>query len=292
MLGMPRFKALKKDIPLLVVKDILIFPQMVAPFFAGKGQSVKALEVALAEGQEVFLVPPKTKDESPGEGDLYSLGVVAVILQTLKLPDGTVRVLVEGRERAKLVKYQARQDYVRAEVQPLDPPVEIKNEVLSLTQVVLTTLKSYKDLQAKFSKEKLALLWETDKPDNLVDLLVPHLNLSEEKRLEFFLETKPIVRLENLAVTLQVEYELAGLQQEIHKKVKGRLEQNQRNTTSTNNSRKFTRNWVTTMGTLRGPSISNIGWRTSKRPTTSRKRLSKNATVLPDSRRPLPRPVF
>jgi ATP-dependent Lon protease len=228
MLGMPRFKALKKDIPLLVVKDILIFPQMVAPFFAGKGQSVKALEVALAEGQEVFLVPPKTKDESPGEGDLYSLGVVAVILQTLKLPDGTVRVLVEGRERAKLVKYQARQDYVRAEVQPLDPPVEIKNEVLSLTQVVLTTLKSYKDLQAKFSKEKLALLWETDKPDNLVDLLVPHLNLSEEKRLEFFLETKPIVRLENLAVTLQVEYELAGLQQEIHKKVKGRLEQNQR----------------------------------------------------------------
>ncbi len=228
MLGLPRGKALKKDLPLLVVKDVLIFPQMVAPFFAGKGQSVKALEVALAEGQEIFLVPPKTKDDAVSENDLHSLGVIAVILQTLKLPDGTVRVLVEGRERAKLVKYQPRQDYVRAEVQPLDTPVDVRNEALSLTQVVLTTLKAYKDLQAKLSKEKLSLLWETDKTDTLVDLLVPHLNLPDEKRLEFFLETKPLVRLENLAVTLQVEHELAGLQQEIHKKVKGRLEQNQR----------------------------------------------------------------
>jgi len=228
MLGLPRSRALKKDLPLLVVKDVLIFPQMVAPFFAGKGQSVKALEVALAEGQEIFLVPPKTKDEAPRETDLHDLGVIAVILQTLKLPDGTVRVLVEGRERAKLLKYQARQDYVRAEVQPLDQSADVRGEVLSLTQVVLTTLKAYKDLQAKVSKEKLTQLWETDRPDTLVDLLVPHLNLTDEKRLEFFLETKSIIRLENLAVTLQVEHELAGLQQEIHKKVKGRLEQNQR----------------------------------------------------------------
>ena len=114
MLGMPRSKALKKDLPLLVVKDILIFPQMVAPFFAGKGQGVKALEVALAEGQEIFLVPSRSKEDPPPESDLHSLGVIAVILQTLKLPDGTVRVLVEGRERAKMLKYQARQDYVRA----------------------------------------------------------------------------------------------------------------------------------------------------------------------------------
>jgi ATP-dependent Lon protease len=228
MLGLPRTKPLKKDLPLMAVKDVLVFPQMVAPFFAGKGQSVKALEVALAEGQEIFLVPPKSKEENPAENDLHALGVVAGILQTLKLPDGTVRVLVEGRERAKLVKYQARTDYARAEIQPLEPVVEVRNEALSLTQVILTTLKSYKDLQAKLSKEKLALLWETDKPDTLVDLLVPHLNLSDDKRLEFFLETRSLVRLENLAVTLQVEFELAGLQQEIHKKVKGRLEQNQR----------------------------------------------------------------
>jgi ATP-dependent Lon protease len=228
MLGLSRAKPLKKDLPLMAVRDVLVFPQMVAPFFAPKGQSVKALEVALAEGQEIFLVPPRSKEDNPGENDLYTLGVVAGILQTLKLPDGTVRVLVEGRERAKLVKYQARTDYARAEIQPLDPTVEVKNEVLSLTQVILTTLKSYKDLQAKLSKEKLSLLWETDKPDTLVDLLVPHLNLSDEKRLEFFLETRTLVRLENLAVTLQVEFELAGLQQEIHKKVKGRLEQNQR----------------------------------------------------------------
>jgi len=228
MLGLSRTKPLKKDLPLMAVRDILVFPQMVAPFFAGKGQSVKALEVALAEGQEIFLVPPKTKDENPSESDLHPLGVVVGILQTLKLPDGTVRVLVEGRERARLVRYQPRTDYVRAEVQPLDQVVEVKNDILSLTQVVLTTLKAYKDLQAKLSKEKLALLWETDKPDTMVDLLVPHLNLSEEKKLEFFLETRSVVRLENLAVTLQVEHELAGLQQEIHKKVKGRLEQNQR----------------------------------------------------------------
>lgn len=228
MLGLPRSKPLKKDLPLLAVKDVLVFPQMVAPFFAGKGHSIKALEVALAEGQEIYLVPQKTKDDDPSEGDLHPLGVVAGILQTLKLPDGTVRVLVEGRERAKLIRYQAKTDYIRAEIQPLEQVLEVKNELLSLTQVILTTLKNYKDLQAKLSKEKLSLLWETDRPDTIVDLLVPHLNLSEEKRLEFFLETRSGVRLENLAVTLQVEYELAGLQTEIHKKVKGRLEQNQR----------------------------------------------------------------
>ena len=228
MLGFPRSKALKKDLPLLAVKDVLVFPQMVAPFFAAKGPGIKALEVALAEGQEIFLIPPKSKEGEPTEADLHTLGTVAGVLQTLKLPDGTVRVLVEGRERAKLVRYQPRQDYVRAEIQPLDPPSEIRGDALSLTQVVLTTLKAYKELQGKLPKEKLTLVWESDNSDSLVDLIVPHLNLTEEKRLEFFLETRPLARLENLAVTLQVEHELAGMQQEIHKKVKGRLEQNQR----------------------------------------------------------------
>ena len=228
MLGLSRSKPLKKDLPLLAVKDVLIFPQMVAPFFAGKGLSLKALEVALAEGQEIFLVPPKSKEEGASETDLHPVGIVVSILQTLKLPDGTVRVLVEGRERAKLLKINHRTDYIRAEIQPLEPVTELKSDILSLTQVILTTLKAYKDLQAKLTKEKLALLWETDKPDILVDLIVPHLNLAEDKKLEFFLETRPGVRLENLAVCLQVEHELAGLQQEIHKKVKGRLEQNQR----------------------------------------------------------------
>jgi ATP-dependent Lon protease len=228
VLGFPRSKVLKKDLPLLAVKDVLVFPQMVAPFFAAKGPGIKALEVALAEGQEIFLIPPKIKEGDPTEADLHTLGTVAGVLQTLKLPDGTVRVLVEGRERAKLVRYQPRQDYVRAEIQPVEIATEIRGDMLSLTQVVLTTLKAYKDLQAKLPKEKLSLVWETDSPDTLVDLLVPHLNLTDDKRLEFFLETRPLARLENLAVTLQVEHELAGMQQEIHKKVKGRLEQNQR----------------------------------------------------------------
>src|SRR6185369_10894926 len=98
VLGFPRAKALKKDLPLLAVKDVLVFPQMVAPFFAAKGPGIKALEVALAEGQEIFLIPPKlkndAKDGEPSEADLHGLGTVAGVLQTLKLPDGTVRVLV------------------------------------------------------------------------------------------------------------------------------------------------------------------------------------------------------
>ncbi len=223
-----RPKALKKDLPLLAVKDVLVFPQLVIPFFATKGASVKALEVALAEGQEIFLVPQKTKAEEPGQGDLYSLGVVAGILQTLKLPDGSVRVLVEGRDRARLVRYNSRPDYVRAEVALLESPIDLGNETLSLMQLVLGTLKGFKDLQGKISKEKMALILETDRPDTLVDLIVPHLNLSDEKKLEFFLEERTLVRLESLAVTIQVEHELAGLQSEIHKKVKGRLETNQR----------------------------------------------------------------
>ena len=111
-----RSKALKKDLPLLAVKDVLVFPQLVTPFFAAKGSSVKALEIALAEGQEIFVVPQKNKVEDPGASDLHPLGVVAGVLQTLKLPDGSVRVLVEGRERARLIRYNSRPDYVRAEI--------------------------------------------------------------------------------------------------------------------------------------------------------------------------------
>ena len=87
-----------------------------------------------------------------------------------------------------MVKYQARTDYVRAEVQPLDQALEIRNDVLSLTRSDPDDLEGIQGLQAKLSKEKLALLWETDKPDILVDLLVPHLNLPDEKKLEFSLD--------------------------------------------------------------------------------------------------------
>jgi ATP-dependent Lon protease len=223
-----RPKALRKDLPLLAVKDVLVFPQLVTPFFASKGASVKALEIAMAEGQEIFLVPQKNRVEEPSAADLHPLGVVAGILQTLKLPDGSVRVLVEGRDRARLVRYNSRPDYVRAEIAVLESPVDIQNQTLSLMQIILGTLKSFKDLQGKISKEKMALILETERPDTLVDLIAPHLNISDEKKLEFFLEERSLVRLENLAVTIQVELELAGLQGEIHKKVKGRLETNQR----------------------------------------------------------------
>ena len=223
-----RSKALKKDLPLLAVKDVLVFPQLVTPFFAAKGSSVKALEIALAEGQEIFVVPQKNKVEDPGASDLHPLGVVAGVLQTLKLPDGSVRVLVEGRERARLIRYNSRPDYVRAEIAVLESTLDIGNEALSLMQIVLGTLKSYKELQGKISKEKMTLILETDRSDTLVDLIVPHLGVSDEKKLEFFLEERPLVRLENLAVTIQAELELSGLQSEIHKKVKSRLELNQR----------------------------------------------------------------
>ncbi len=206
----------------------MVFPQTVAPFFAPRGAGVKALEIALSEKQEVFLVPQKSKAENPQEGELYTTGVVAYILQTLKLPDGSVRVLVEGRERAKMSKYLPRQDYVRAEVQPLETPLEVNPATVSLMQIVLTSVKEFKELHNKISKEKLQAIYEADRPDTLVDLLAPLLNLTEEKRLALFLEEDTATRLENLAVAIQVESELASLQQDIQRKVKGRLEQSQR----------------------------------------------------------------
>jgi ATP-dependent Lon protease len=228
LLGKRPAKTGKKDLPLLAVKDILVFPSAVSPFFAPPGAGVKALEVAMSEDQEVFLVPQKNKEETPGEHDLHAIGVVAYILQTLRLPDGSVRVLVEGRERARLLKYLPKQDYVRAEVLPLDVPYEMKSSTLSLMQIILQTLKNFKELQSRISKDKLQAIYEAERPDVLVDLLVPLLNLSDEKKLSFLLEEDPSTRLENLAVAIQVESELAGLQHEIHKKVKSRLEQSQR----------------------------------------------------------------
>ncbi|NNM68322.1 MAG: endopeptidase La [Spirochaetales bacterium] len=228
LLGKRPAKTGKKDLPLLAVKDILVFPSSVSPFFAPPGAGVKALEVALAEDQEIFLVPQKNKDEARNEHDLHSIGVVAYILQTLRLPDGSVRVLVEGRERARLLKYLPKQDYVRAEVQPLEVPHEMQSSTLTLMQIILQTLRGFKELQSRISKDKLQAINEAERSDVLVDLLVPLLNLSDEKKLGFLLEEDSKTRLENLAVAIQVESELAGLQHEIHKKVKSRLEQSQR----------------------------------------------------------------
>lgn len=227
-LGKTRPKLTKKNLPLLALKDLLVFPGTTAPFFAGRGNSLKSLEASLSEEQEIFLIPQKTKTESPGQDDLHPIGVVAGIVQTLKLPDGTVRVLVEGRQRARLIKYQPKPDYVRAEVQLLEPPLDAATDIMVLFQTIQNQIKTQKELSTKIPKEKLPQIMEASSPDTLVDLIVPSLTLSEEKRLDFFLEENSRVRLENLAVQLEIENQLGQLQTDITKRVKSRMEQNQK----------------------------------------------------------------
>lgn len=227
-LGKARPKARQKNLPLLALKDLLIFPGATSPFFAGKEPSLKGLEAALAEEKEIFLVPQKSPAENPREEDLHRLGVVARVLQTIRLPDGSIRVLAEGIQRARLVKVTPRPEYIRADLDLLQEDPAPQPEIAALIQTVLNGFLVFKDQGNKVPKERIHQILGAERADTLVDLIVPYLNLPDEKKLDFFLEDRTKIRLENLAVALELENQMTVLQNDIQKKVKGRMEQSQK----------------------------------------------------------------
>ncbi len=215
--------------PLLPLRDVVVFPHMVIPLFVGRPRSIKALETAMESGKSVFLVAQKSaaKDE-PGPEDLYDVGTVASILQMLKLPDGTVKVLVEGTQRATLgVVTDAKTHYV-ASVQPIAIPAEPDHEIEAMRRTLMAQFDQYVKLNKKIPPEVLTSFAGIDDAGRLADTIAAHLPLKIEQKQQVLELIELKRRLERLLSLLESEIDILQVEKRIRGRVKRQMEKSQR----------------------------------------------------------------
>jgi ATP-dependent Lon protease len=221
------------DLPLLPLRDVVVFPHMVIPLFVGRPKSIKALEAAMEAERRIMLVAQKTaaKDE-PSTDDMFEMGCVATILQMLKLPDGTVKVLVEGLQRAKVLTIREGDTHFVANVTPVDPAVERADtqstELEALRRAVMQQFDQYVKLNKKIPSEILTSISSIDDPGRLADTIAAHLPLKLESK-QVVLDLDPVnKRLENLFEQLEREVDILNVDKKIRGRVKRQMEKNQR----------------------------------------------------------------
>ena len=201
-----------EKLPLLPLRDVVVYPHMVIPLFVGRKQSIKSLEAAMAgpADKKILLIAQKNPaEDSPTIEDFYQVGTVATILQLLKLPDGTVKVLVEGSQRGQVKQFFQEKDYIAAEIEIVGiPAVELDQEIEVLTRTILSQFEQYVKLNKKIPLEILSTLSSIDNPGRLADMIAAHLTLRIQEKQEI-LETFPLkARLERLLAFLESEIDL------------------------------------------------------------------------------------
>jgi len=219
--------------PLLALRDLVVYPYMVVPLFVGRMQSIKALEAAMLStvaDKKILLIAQKNPaEDNPGIEGFYQVGTIATILQLLKLPDGTVKVLVEGSKRGHVKQFFAEKDYNSAEVEVVEiPAVELDQEMEALMRTILAQFEQYVKLNKKIPLEILSTLSSIDNPGRLTDMIAAHLTLKIREKQEI-LEIFPLKeRLEKLLAFLESEIDLLQMQKRIRGRVKKQMEKSQR----------------------------------------------------------------
>lgn len=220
------------DLPLLPLRDVVVFPHMVIPLFVGRPKSIKALETAMAADRRIMLVAQKAaaKDE-PTVNDMFEVGCVSTILQMLKLPDGTVKVLVEGQQRATVTHIEdGDESHFIATVTPLDADATEQDnaEVEALRRAVMQQFDQYVKLNKKIPPEILTSIASIDEPGRLADTIAAHLPLKLENK-QLVLDLASVKdRLENLFEQLEREVDILNVDKKIRGRVKRQMEKNQR----------------------------------------------------------------
>jgi len=219
----------KTELAMIPLRDMVIFPQMVVPFFVGRKRSIKAVEEAMTQGKIVFLsIQKTTAEKDPAENDLFKVGTVARILQMLKLPDGTIRLLVEGSERANIIRYINKKEYYRVQVKPIKEESGINPEISALIRILRKEFSRYSSLYRKIPAEIIAGIEKTRTPDKLVNIICANVPLVVEKKVELLTIANIQNRLETLASILAAETEVLGLEHKINTKVRKKLEKTQK----------------------------------------------------------------
>lgn len=217
-------------IAVLPLRDIVVFPHMIVPLFVGREKSVKALEKVGNQQNKILLVSQKDASlEDPTENDVYHFGTVASILQILKLPDGTVKVLVEGFQRAKVKQLFDRETFFEADIEVIEEVVDETNkEIDALQRTVITQFEQYVKLNKAIAPEVLVAVNQIDNPFKLVDTITSHLNLKVADK-QAILELIPVdERLEKLLEHLEAELSVLQVEKRIRNRVKKQMEKTQR----------------------------------------------------------------
>ena len=229
MSGHPVLPAEKITLPLLPLRDVVVFPHMVIPLFVGRPKSIKALEVAMEAGRQIMLVAQKAagKDE-PKPDDMFEVGCVSSILQMLKLPDGTVKVLVEGVQRANTHSIVDNGEYFVSEVTPVPPETDTKSEVEALRRAVTQQFDQYVKLNKKIPPEILTSIAGIDDAGRLADTIAAHLPLKLENKQAVLDLVDVDKRLEKLLEQLEHEVDILQVEKRIRGRVKRQMEKSQR----------------------------------------------------------------
>jgi ATP-dependent Lon protease len=216
-------------LPVLPLRDIVVFPHMIVPLFVGRDKSVRALEDVMKEDKQILLVAQKNaSDDDPSPEDINEVGTIGAVLQLLKLPDGTVKVLVEGGSRARIVRYGDNKEFFEAYVQPLEEGEDDDQQLEALSRSVIAQFEGYVKLNKKIPPEVLVSLNQIDEPGKLADTVASHLQLKVSDKQEL-LEIESITeRLEKVFSLMEGEIGVMQVEKKIRGRVKRQMEKTQR----------------------------------------------------------------
>ncbi len=220
-----------RSLPLLPLRDIIVFPHMVVPLFVGRQKSIAALEAAMAGDKAILLcAQKKAKTNDPVADDIFAVGTVGTIIQLLRLPDGTVKVLVEGTQRARVRRYLDADKYLLVEADELDEVVEEAQrvELEALMRSVHSTFEAYVKLNKRIPPEMLQSVAAIDDPGRLADTIVAHLSLKLNDKQAILETGSPAGRLEKLHELMQGEIEILQVEKKIRTRVKKQMEKTQK----------------------------------------------------------------
>ena len=218
-----------KKLPVLPLRDIVVFPHMIVPLFVGREKSVSALEHVMQNGKEIMLLTQKSPSEDdPAAEDLYETGTIGTILQLLKLPDGTVKVLVEGGSRAKVSKYVENENFLEARIEPLEDNTPVTEELEALSRAVVTQFEQYVKLNKKIPPEVIVSVNQIETPSKMADTIASHMALKIEEKQELLEIAGVNERLEKIFSYMEGEIGVLQVEKRIRNRVKRQMEKTQR----------------------------------------------------------------
>ena len=218
-----------QTIPVLPLRDVVVFPFMVMPLFVGRPRSISSLDDAMNNGKQLLLVSQKQAElEEPSIDDLYDVGTIANIIQLLKLPDGTVKVLVEGQQRAKIHQVEDSGEHFQAQVEPLNSTLGNKKELQVVHKATLDEFQNYVNLNKKVQPDILSALQQIENLEQLSDTLASHLPVSVAQKQTVLEMTNVVERFEYLLGLMQSEADLLQVEKRIRSRVKKQMEKSQR----------------------------------------------------------------
>jgi len=227
-------KEIKHDkllIPLLPLRDVVVFPHMIVPLFVGRDKSISALEYAMQHDKEIFLAAQKSAEtDEPTEDDVYTVGTIGNIIQLLRLPDGTVKALVEGKRRGVVKDYLSNEDFFMVDVDELDETYVSQSDTKleALLRNVVEAFTRYAKISRKVPSELMGSMSATDDPSKLADTVAAHLYVKLDERQKVLETTDVVERLDKIYALMMAEIEILEVEGRIRKRVKSQMEKTQK----------------------------------------------------------------